>query len=333
MSKKRNRSKQKQSRQKQPKRPYTAIIAVILIVVVGASILFWRRTAAPPLPADYATGTVLSCLRRPAFISELGLEQPSIDTSQTIAIGLIIREPFAGGRYYQHETWDDAGSVGPFAYDQSGTIYIGPAPLASVETNPTAEQNWIYAVDSETAVMTQYLELPWPKPPGGNNPFGITGLTYDCDSDSLYAASVAGSTGQEEVGGIYQIDLESNKIVSSFTAKDAVGIGIYNGVNGKRLYYGLARSPEIYSIGLNAETGHFWGEPRLEFSLAAQSGGSFDNAHRIQFTNDGTMIVKGVEFSYSLQVASDPQRNIYTFQYEPASDSWIFVDVVQEQSN
>lgn len=300
------------------------------MVAGGALLWFWRQNAPPTLPADYQTGSVTTCLAGPAFTADLGLESPSIDTSQRIAVGLIIREPFENGRYYQHETWDDAGNVGPFAYDFRGDIYLGPVPLTSLETNPTAEQNWIYRVDSQTAVMAQYLELPWPLPPSGANPYGVVGLTYDCDTDSLYAASIAGSTAQEEVGGIYQIDLLTGEIVSQLDDLDAVGLGVYNGAEGKRLYYGLARSPDVYSIGLDAKTGYFYGEPRFEFSLAGLPGGSFDNAHRIQFTEDGLLIVKGIEFSFSLQVASDPQRNIYTFAYQPEADTWSFLNVVQE---
>ncbi|MBE2224069.1 MAG: DUF2029 domain-containing protein [Anaerolineae bacterium] len=326
MAKKRNQSQIKRPWYK--KWQFWAIVGVI--VAAGALVWLWRRNAPPALPADYQVGNVTACLAGPAFTAGLGLESPAIDTSQVLATGLVIREPFENGRFYQHETWDDAGNVGPFAYDGQGDIYLGPTPLASLQTNPTAEQNWIYKVDSQTAVMEKYLELPWPLPPSGANPFGIIGLTYDCDTNSLYAATVAGSTAQEEVGGIYQIDLKTGQIISQLDNIDAIGLGIFNGTDGKRLYFGSARAPEVHSISLNADTGEFYGEPRFEFSLVAQPGGSFDNANRIQFTNDGLMAVKGNEFSYSLQVASDPQRNIYSFQHNPEDDSWVFLSVQQQ---
>ena len=302
------------------------------IVLITAVILLWvwQQNKAPALPENYQAGIVTDCLAGPAFLAQLDLDSPSIDTSQQIAHGLVIREPYAEGRYYQHETWKDAGNLGPFAYNNIGEVFVGPVPLVSLELNPTAEQNWIYHVDSQTAEMSKYLELPWPLPPSGSNPYGILGLTYDCNTDSLYASTIAGSTAQEEVGAIYQIDLETDEIISQIDGIDAVGIAVFNGAEGKRLYYGLARSPEVYSIALDAETGNFYGEPRFEFSLAAQPGGSFDNAHRIQFTKDNQLIAKGIEFSYSLQVASDPQRNVYTFQYEPDADSWTFLNVQQQ---
>lgn len=325
--------KRKQSQKNQPQpwyKKWQLWLGIGVLITAVFLIWFWQQNKPPTLPENYQAGVVTDCLAGPAFIAELDLENPSIDTSQQIAHGLVIREPYAEGRYYQHETWLDAGNLGPFAYDNKGEIYVGPVPLVSLDLNPTAEQNWIYHVDSQTAVMSKYLELPWPLPPTGSNPYGILGLTYDCDTDSLYAATAAGSTAQEEVGAIYQIDLDTDEIISKIDGIDTIGLAVFNGIEGKRLYYGLARSPEVHSVGLDATTGNFYGEPRFEFSLAAQPGGSFDNAHRIQFTRDGRMIVKGIEFSYSLQVSSEPQRNIYTFQHVPEDDSWTFLNVEQE---
>lgn len=200
-----------------------------IVVAAGLLLWFWRRSAPPPLPDDYQAGSVTYCLAGPAFTAELGFENPAIDTSQVLATGLVIRESDDLTLFYQHETWDDAGHVGPFAYDNAGTIYVGPTPLASLQTNPTAEQNWIYAVDSQTAVMAKYLELPWPGSTQSGNPYGVSGLTYDYDTHSLYAASIAGSTAQEELGGIYQIDLETGEIVSQLNGRDLIGIGVFNG--------------------------------------------------------------------------------------------------------
>lgn len=328
MAKKRKQG-QKQTKAFYKKRPFWIITAGLVTAVL--LFILWQQNKTPTLPADYQTGTVTDCLAGPAFLPELGLDNPAIDTSQRAATGLIIGEPVANGRYFQHDTWDDAGNLGPFTYDDKGNIYLGPVPLASLETNPTAEQNRVYVVDTQTAVMSQFLELPWPLPPGGGNPYGVVGLTFDCDTGSLYVATVAGSTAQEEVGVIYQIDAVTGEILSQLDNTDTIGVGVYNGTEGKRLYYGLARAPEVYSIGLDAATGDFAGEPRFEFSLAAQPGGSFDNAHRFQFTQDGRMLVKGLEFSYSLQVASQPQRNQYIFQYNPDTDSWRFLSVEQEE--
>ncbi|HUM69836.1 MAG TPA: hypothetical protein PLK31_13440, partial [Chloroflexota bacterium] len=154
-------------------------------------------------------------------------------------------------------------------------------------------------------------------------------LAYDCDTGSLYAASVAGSTPQDEVGVIYQINPDSGEILSRLENVDALGIGIFRASQGRRLYYGAGRTPEVYSVMLN-EDGRFSGEPRLEFSLAAQPGGSTDKAQRIQFAADNTLIVKAIEFNYSLQATSRIQKNVYTFQYQPADDTWTLLHITPE---
>ncbi|NJN55607.1 MAG: hypothetical protein HC804_13165 [Anaerolineae bacterium] len=177
--------------------------------------------------------------------------------------------------------------------------------------------------------MTEFLSLPWPLPPGGGNPYGVVGLAYDCDTGSLYASSIAGSTAQQEVGALYQIDPSSGEILSVLENVDALGIGVFRASEGKRLYYGAGRSPELYSVLLDGD-GRFIGQPRLELSFAAQPGGSSNKAQRIQFTPENNMIVKAIEFNYSLQPTSRIQKDVYTFQYQPADDSWILLNITQE---
>lgn len=283
------------------------------------------------LPEGYVIGPTNYCQASPQFLSSLGMEQPVLDTTDEFAVGLLVRDLAGEGQAYQHETWDDAGKVGPFAIDWLGNIFVAPAPVISQELNPVAEQNKIFRADTQSGIMSEFLSLPWPLPPGGGNPYGVVGLTYDCDSDSLYASSIAGSTVQDEVGVIYQIDPTSGEILSQLENVDALGIGVFRANAGKRLYYGAGRSPEVYSVALDGD-GHFVGTPRLEFSLASQPGGSTDKAQRIQFTPENSMIVKAIEFNYSLQPTSRIQKDIYTFQYQSTDDSWTFLHVAEENA-
>ena len=111
---------------------------------------------------------------------------------------------------------------------------------------------------------------------------------------------------------------------------DALGLAVFGDRHGRRLYFGSARSSEIRSLPLDA-AGGFAGSPRLEARLAGQSGAAFDKAHALRFTPDGRLEAKGVEFSYSLIVASDPQRNVYTFTRHPTEDRWEFRDVLPQR--
>jgi len=306
------------------KRRYVLPIVLVLLSSFGVS------GCRSKLPDNYVVGYVTGCQATPEFLADLGFIQPAMDTTQRLATGLIIREMGGNNRVYQHPTWDDAGNVGPFARDHLGNLYLAPTPLVSLQLNPPEEQNKIYRVDSQTGEMSLFFDLPWNRPYVGGNPYGAVGLAYDCETNALYAASIAGSTAQDEWGSIYQINLDQNQIVSQFDGVDAIGIGVFNGRDGKRLYYGAARTPELYSIPLDAG-GKFNGPSRLEFSLALLPGGSYDTAHRILFTVQNQMIIMGIEFSYSLQVASDPQRNVYTFDFNQEENSWELF-TVQRQS-
>jgi hypothetical protein len=155
------------------------------------------------------------------------------------------------------------------------------------------------------------------------------GLHFDCDNRYLYVTSIAGSTMREALGSIFQVDIQNKKVISRFEDVDAIGLSTYNTIKGKRLFYGDARKPEIYSIGLDDE-GKFTGSARFEFSLLEQPGGADDRAHRIRFIKD-VMEVKANEFTFTLAAASDPHRNIYRFRYDEVADSWIFLDVHLQQ--
>lgn len=301
----------------------TGVVLLWLLAACGA------QAEVPPLPEGYAIGYTDYCHASPQFVAALDFEQPVIDTTQEFGTGVLVREMGGDGRSYQHDTWDDAGKIGAFAIDWLGNIFVAPAPVLNQELNPVEEQNKIFRVDSQSAEMALFASLPWPLPPAGSNPYGVVGLAYDCDSGSLYAASIAGSTAEDEVGVIYQLNPDTGEILSRLENVDALGIGVFNASQGKRLYYGAGRTPEIYSVALDGD-GRFVGSPRLELSLAAQPGGRAENGQRIQFTADNTMIVKAIEFNYSLQATTRRERNIYSFQYQPESDAWTLLNITAE---
>jgi hypothetical protein len=298
-------------------------IALIAIVAVFFLVMAWLEkqegiTVSKPIPAGGAD----YCKVAPAFPKKFGLRMPyGVDLRQQGYMGLAIIEGNPGGKTLRLPEWEQAGYLGPHAFDQSGNIYVAPTPNVNIDFNPPEKQNIVYIVESQTGEMKKLIELPWASPPTANNPFGLVGLTYDCDTESLYAASLAGSTFREEKGRIFRIDLKRRKVEDQLEGVDALGLGVFNGSSGKRLYFASARESEVYSIGLK-DSGNFRDDKRLEFSLAAGSQGSFDKGHRIQFPGPDQMTVKAIEFSYSLIAASDPRRNIYSYVYDPQKDTW-----------
>jgi hypothetical protein len=340
------------------------IIAATAVVIVLAGVLAWRvglfssstapgadavaetaeletplpltqPPASTPLAAPTPTlaafiGPPTECRARPRFISELGMGgQIYIGTNLQGYTGLTLsaRDPNNGQMLvYQHPSWDDAGNLAPYALDRAGNIYVGPAPFVSLDNNPPELQNRIYRVDGESGEMSLFVELPAAQPPSSSNPFGVMGLAYDCDTDSLYASSLAGSTYDAELGRIFQIDVNSASVVSRLENVDAFGVGSYQGAQGKRLYFGSARDSSVRSVPLDDE-GHFDGEQRVEFYLLAAPGGGDDRAKRIQFPERDQMRIKGIEFNYTLRAASDFKERDYAYRYQPLADTWEFEDV------
>lgn len=303
------------------KLPKLLIFGVLGLVIVGAAATyFYKKSAARR--TNKPMGAVVGCQQIPVFARKLGFgSQAALSTSDRFLQGLVIVE---NERKYQHPSWKSAGSLAPLQRDASGNVYAAPAPWIDTLENKPDEQNKVYKVDAQTQEMKQFVELPKRKTPTAENPFGVLGLTFDCETDSLYAATVAGSTRREMNGGLYQIDVKTGKVVSAKEAIDAIGLGVFNSAKGKRLYYGLARSPEIWSVDLN-DDGSFASEARREVSMENVGARGDDKARRIAFSQDARgfeMVVFGIEFGFNLIAPSEKQEAIYRYRYDAAKDAW-----------
>jgi hypothetical protein len=297
--------------------------------------LVWLAACAPATPSPVAVeptappARTLSgadlCRRGPRFTAAMGFsQQASIGTAIQGVKGLAIVDPAGDngqGSLYQHPTWDDAGYLGAWTYDRRGNVYVAPAPLVSLIENPPEQQNKIYKVDSDSQVMAEWADLPAALPPSGANPYGVVGLAYDCDTELLYAASLAGSTAGQEVGRIFSVDLATGQVLNTLEGIDAMGVGVFNGAQGHRLYYGLTRRPEVWSIALD-EQGRFVGEPRFELSLADLPTEGRQTVRRMRFGSGADATFYLVNFNYTLQVAGERQETILKFAYDPFSDTW-----------
>ncbi len=348
--KSRERSKSRQH-QRPPSSRWPWWAAVVLAILAGVVGLWWMQgqrdapaASSAPAPSEVAAaspqptpepapppniGPVTHCVHRPAFVSQLDMgDQIYIGTNLRGYQGLTLsaRQPDGSVIVYQHPSWDDAGNLAAYVLDKDGNVYVAPAPFVSLDLNPPQEQNNIYKVDTNTGVMSFFMKLPWARPPDTSNPFGIMGLTYDCDTNSLYASSVAGSTYDEEVGRIFQIDLDAVQIADQLEGVDAFGLGVYRGMQGKRLYFGSARNSGIRSVAL-ADDGGLEQEQRMEFYLLQAPGGQDERAKKIQFPAKDEMLVKGIEFNYTMRAASDFVEHDYVYRYDPATDAWDFENV------
>ncbi|MGE5357283.1 MAG: hypothetical protein ACM3PT_13710 [Deltaproteobacteria bacterium] len=272
---------------------------------------------------------IVQCMKNPSFPQKFGLNPPyAIDLKQDMfSKGMKIIEATTG-KILQLPGWDSFGYLGLYTRDDVGNIYTSPVPYVSIKFNSPEDQNRILRVDNNTGVMQEFIRLPSVNKPTQKNPYGVIGLGFDCETKSLYATSVSGSSFDKETGKVYQINPVTKEIIDTYDDFDALGIALYVGVDGKRAYLGHARKPDIYSVGIN-EDGSFKNDLRFEFSLVDVPNGSYNKAHRITIQDD-VMTLKTREFSYTLITASDVMRTVYKFSYDRNEGKWKFNELAEE---
>ncbi len=256
------------------------------------------------------------------------MRAPALDSRQQDGtVGLVIRDNAVKDKTWQHQSWNKmTGYIGTFDRDRQGDIYVFPLPYVSLTKNPPAKQNQLYVIDSKTAEISLFMKLPSEDAPNSKNPFGVMGLYYDCDTGSLYVSTLAGTKPMQEKGAIYQIDVKTKKILSKLEHTDAIGVGVFNTSNGKKLYFGSARDSGLYSIGLDGQ-GHFSGEKKFELSLSQIKGGDSTVIKKIILSKKKdkfTMSLKEIEFGFRLLAENRPFKKRYNFEWNKESSKWVF---------
>ncbi len=271
-----------------------------------------------------------NCKLVPPFVGRLGFNTRNsfFSTSEKKTMGLVLLEstdplnPQANiTRKYQDSSWKKAGWLAPIQLDEHGNIFTGPAPFINVWNNPAADQNSIYRVNGQTGVMALFTQLPLPGSSTDQNPYGIIGMVYLCETGSLYVSSIAGSTRQLEKGCIYQVNAVTGKIEDRLTGMDVLGMGIAYTSGERRLFFGRARTADVYSVQLDKK-GSFSGHPQFEFSLSGLGARGDDKVRRIRTAKDGSLEVHGMEFNVNLIAPTEKQETVYQFVYKEAEKKW-----------
>ena len=268
-------------------------------------------------PGDVAASSVgASCATPPKFLGKLGLgNNASFEISDAHRLVLLVPVPDSDAvSKYQNQSWSGAGLVGAFALDRNGNVYVAPSPRLGPGIKTAKSQNVIYKVDTNTGNLAPYVTLPDAGAPTPDNPFGIMGLAYDCDTNSLYVSSLAGATAENEAGHIYRVDLNLGAVAGRLDNVDALGLAVGSGAKGKVLYFGSARTPQLRAVNLEA-SGDFQGSPRDVGALT-----DTQRALRLSVSSPAELIVQTVEFN--LANADTPQGSEIRFQYDPAADLW-----------
>lgn len=277
------------------------------------------------------------CRNNPIFLHQIPNINPAkaaISTTEKKLRGLTVielqsaKDPGANRtNTYQHPTWDDAGYLGAFVLDYAGNIFAIPAPMVSVLYNPQSDQNTIFKVDSKTAELKAFFQIPHNAPDdryNPANPYGLLGIFYDCDNHTLYASSVFGSDAQNEIGKLVHIDIATQTITAQYDNVDPFGLAVARSTGEKRLYFGKARSGDVFSLALDS-LGNFTGQPRFEFSIEGMGQRGDDRVRGIKPLPNGDLQITGLEFYYNLIAPTEKPETTYYFSYDLKLNKWFLV--------
>jgi hypothetical protein len=267
------------------------------------------------------------CKKMPKYIQQAGFlpgKPFGFSVAEKGVVGLsLVQFPSVGVSYkrFSLPSWSAAGHLGAVVTDQNGNNYVAPRPFINTLKNDPEKQNIIYRVDGVSGLMAEYIKLPIGSHPVAQ-PFGLMGLTYDCESEVLYASSVSGSDTNKERGSIYAIQTNRDATIQAVLSDlDAMGVGVAYFEGRKNLFYGKARSSDIYRIELDKKGG-FVGQPIFVNSIALLGDRGDDKPRKIKFDAAGNMVVSGVVFNFNLSNSADFYENLYTFQWRSDQKEW-----------
>jgi outer membrane protein assembly factor BamB len=280
---------------------------------------------------DYQTN---DCKAQAPFIKKLGYD-PSrsvLSTSEARKMGLFLIQYNSNGdtsnggrKLYQHPSWKSAGWLGPIQLDPQGNTFVGPVPVINLIDNPPALQNNIYKVDAHSGEMKLFTALPLISKDSINNPYGILGFAYLCETNTLYVSTVQGSTRSKENGCVYALDATTGEIIDKLENLDALGMGISYMAGKRVLYVSSARNSEVMEITLN-DKGKFAKKLQVALSINGLGPRGDDKVRRIKFDKTtGTMKLHAIEFNYNLTAPTEKQESIYTYNWNDVDKKWTLV--------
>lgn len=300
--------------------------SIFLMALVSTQSFLFQSCKEEPVEFDANT-----CKGNTPFVQKMGFDPrySYFSTSDMKAMGLQLLQSDQPGnpkakivKAYQDPSWKKGGYLAPILIDQAGNIFTSPAPFINILNNPVANNNTIYRVDGQTGEMQEFMLLPQHDSINEQNPFGIIGMIYLCETGTLYVSSVAGSRLHKENGHIYAIDLKNKKIIDQLNNTDALGLGISYAAGKRQLFFGRARNSDVQVINLKSD-GKFSGNVQTAFTLQNLGPDGDDKVRRIKTDNSGNLLVYCMEFGFNLIAAREKQETLYNFVYDESEEKWV----------
>ncbi len=263
-------------------------------------------TTIAPAATTASAQTLVSgdrCTGDPKFLEKIGFSKRAmVDTTSTHRLGLLVTDVTVQGksaRSTQHESWQIGGFLGRVQRDRDGHVFTYPVPSITLAYNPVEKSNIVYRVDSDTGVMSAFVEIPKAAPATEQNPFGLLALALDCEQHALYAASVYGSTASTENGVIAKIDLATRGVTIVKRGIDALSLLVAFDRGQKRLFVGSARDNAIVSYAIT-KTGALSADEAVEIKLDAIPAAQDKRARVLRLDGRGRLYVRSIPFEYNL---------------------------------
>jgi hypothetical protein len=260
------------------------------------------------------------CRSTPQFVAAVAAASNVALATDGREIGLALRAT-DGATVYRHPSWDDAGYLGVIVYDRQGNVYAAPTPRLSLADNPLAGAATLWRADTATGELRPFATLPGAA--SERNPFGVLGLFYTCDLETIYAGSVLGSTPTQERGGVVAIRLPAGGQTWLLEGSDVMGVLLVRQGAGYTLYAGLARSPAVIALPLDAQ-GRPAGAAATLIDLADAGATPQERARKLRLIGD-KLRVDLVPFTFSLRAAASdtPQLRRAVWAWDVIAGGWV----------
>jgi len=305
---------------------YLPIIASLLVVGGVAFVVISKKnshTTEPKIEKKFMVKVFnkqKSCARQPKFLTELNVTPPiTIDLSQQSYKGLAFLWGKNLSNVIHPKAWETYEHFSTYALDQQGNAYLAPMPFISIKPTTFNLQKNIYKLDSSTGKLSIFMQLDDVNP-SANNPYGIISLVYDCNNNSLWVSAIDESDYKKEKGVIYNIDVQSKRILQKIEGVDALTLSLLTSDNGKYLLFGSARDNALYAYKINNDRVESMAIKLLDLPNANE------HIRKIKIKGKNLLELQTIPFSYTLiaETSSLEERNYYKVEWNENSTKWLW---------
>ncbi len=259
-----------------------------------------------------------SCAKHPNFLNKLKIPQPiAIDLSQKQHKGLAFLYGKGLSKFLHLEAWEKFDYFSTYALSPKGDMFLTPMPFISVKKNTFEFQKNIYKLDSNSGKLSIWMTLDEVKA-GGNNPFGVIALAYDCDDNSLWVSAIDETDYEHNRGVIYHIDVASKKILQKLEGIDALSLKLIKSEKGKFLLLGNARESALNALEIKK---HKLSSELLTLVTLTDNA---EHIRKIKIRGKNLLELQTIPFSYTLiaQTSGGEDRKLYNLEWNNINSNW-----------